>query len=59
MADGVDKKIVYGVQVCIATLLILFCLLNLTLLENEKLEKLWIGLLGSCVGYLIPSPMIR
>lgn len=57
----IDKKIIFGVQVAAVLLLAVFCLINLTVpgLENEKFEKLWIGLLGSCVGYLLPNPSLK
>lgn len=56
-----DRRLVYVVQVSAIILIILFCLFNLTIpsLANEKLEKLWIGLLGSSVGYLLPNPSLK
>lgn len=57
----VDRRIVYAVQVCAVIIIILFCLFNLTIpsLHNEKLEKLWIGILGSSLGYLLPNPTLK
>ena len=57
----VDQKIVYFVQITAVSLVVIFCLLNLTIpsLQNDRLEKLWIGLLGSSIGYLLPSPNLK
>lgn len=55
-----DRKIVYGVQVVTLLLIVVFCLVNLTVTTLAGAnEKLWIGLLGSCVGYLLPNPTLK
>ena len=56
-----DRRLVYSVQVLAIIIIILFCLFNLSIpsLANEKLEKLWIGLLGSSIGYLLPNPTLK
>ena len=58
---SLNCRIIYTVQVAVIFILILFSLLNLTIprLANENLEKLWIGLLGTCVGYLLPNPKLK
>lgn len=60
-STSLNCRIIYTVQVAVIFILILFSLLNLTIprLANENLEKLWIGLLGTCVGYLLPNPKLK
>ena len=55
-----DRKIVYGVQVATIFIIVIFCLVNLTLevLPTEN-EKLWVGLLGTSIGYLLPNPNLK
>lgn len=57
-----DQRIVYGVQVTLLYILIITCILNLSIpslrLEG-KFEHLWIGLLSSCIGYLLPNPNLK
>ena len=61
LPPSVDKKIVYAVQISGILLIILFCLINLTVpnLVSGDNEKLWIGLLGSSIGYLLPNPTLK
>lgn len=55
-----DRKIVYGVQVVTILIIVVFCLVNLTVKDLAgSNEKLWVGLLGSCVGYLLPNPTLK
>ena len=55
-----DRKIVYGVQVATIFIIVIFCLVNLTLevLPTEN-EKLWVSLLGTSIGYLLPNPNLK
>lgn len=57
----IERRIVYGVQVVGILLIIITCLLNLSIpnLHNDKLEKLWVGLLFSSIGYLLPNPSLK
>jgi hypothetical protein len=61
VASQKDRRLVFGIQVTAILIIIIFCLLNLTIphLQNDKLEKLWVGLLGSCIGFLIPNPTLK
>ena len=60
LSDGNPKnKIVYLIQVLTLLLIILFCLINLTGNFSPGNERLWVGLLGSCVGYLLPNPRLK
>ena len=55
-----DRKIVYAVQIAAIFIIIIFCLVNLTLKElSGDNEKLWVGLLGSSIGYLLPNPSLK
>lgn len=55
-----DKKVVYAVQISAILIIIIFCLINLTIptLSGDN-EKLWVGLLGSSIGYLLPNPSLK
>ena len=50
------REVVYFSQIIMIYIVILFCLLNLTL--NVGASNLWVALLGSCLGYLLPQPSI-
>lgn len=57
-----EQIVVYGVQVILLYLLIIVCLVNLsipTLHFEDKFENLWIGLLSSSIGYLLPNPNLK
>ena len=56
-----DKHIGFIFHITLVLLIAVFCLLNLTVpaLKDEKLEKYWVGLLGSCIGYLLPNPSLK
>lgn len=43
-------------QIVIIVIVIGFSLYNLTV--NEEKKELWVSLLSSCVGYLLPNPKI-
>jgi hypothetical protein len=51
------SEVKYGVQVVILYVVILTCLINLSIGKSD-LNALWISLLSSCIGYLLPSPYI-
>lgn len=56
-----DQRLVYALQVILLYILILVCVLNLSIpyIRFEKLEYLWIGLLSSSIGYLLPNPSLK
>ena len=59
-SQTLDRKIVYSVQIVAIFIIIIFCLVNLTLKElSGDNEKLWVGLLGSSIGYLLPNPSLK
>ena len=52
------SEIKFFTQVIILYIVIITCLVNLSLGKSD-LTALWISLLSSCIGYLLPSPYIR
>jgi hypothetical protein len=55
------NEVVFFVQIIIVYVVILTSLVNLTLQrgDNSGEQKLWIALLSSSLGYLLPNPSIR
>lgn len=53
------NKIVYIVQVLAILVIIVFALINLSLNLTPVNEKLWVSLLASCIGYLLPNPRLK
>ncbi len=51
------REVVYFSQIIIIYVVILFCLINLTLGTGDS--NLWVALLGSCLGYLLPQPSME
>ena len=51
------SEVRYFCQVTILYVVIFTCLANLSV-GSGKLNALWISLLSSCIGYLLPSPHI-
>lgn len=50
-------EIVFFTQVIVVYIIILTCIVNLTL--NIDPRDLWITLLSSCLGYILPAPTIQ
>ena len=48
------REVVYFCQTLIVYIVILVCLANLSLGHSES--NLWIALLSSCLGYMLPQP---
>ena len=56
----VSHDVVFFVQIIIVYVVILTSLVNLTLQRGDNSEqKLWIALLSSSLGYLLPNPSIQ
>lgn len=53
------NEIVFFCQVIILYIVIITCIVNLTIKHNDSDGKLWIALLSSSLGYLLPNPSIR
>lgn len=51
------QEIVFFSQVFIIYVVIITCVVNLTLGRDEG--KIWIALLSSCLGYLLPNPSLK
>lgn len=48
------REVVYFSQTILIYIVILACLLNLSIGNGES--NLWVALLGSCLGYILPQP---
>lgn len=53
------REVVFFCQVIIIYIVIILSLVNLTLNKSNSDSKLWIALLSSCLGYLLPNPSIK
>jgi hypothetical protein len=51
------SEIVFFFQVILIYIIVITAIVNLTLNQDEG--KIWIALLSSCLGYLLPSPSIK
>ena len=55
-------KLMFMCQVLIALIVIIAAIINLSLpptVRNEKLQVMWIALLSSTLGYMMPSPSVK
>lgn len=51
------SQVVYFSQIIIIYIMIITCILNLSFKNGDS--NLWIVLIGSCLGYILPSPKIK
>jgi hypothetical protein len=51
------NEIVFFCQVIAIYTVIITCIVNLSL--SHPLTELWVGLLSSCIGFLLPNPSIK
>ena len=51
--------IVYLVQLVILTIVIGVALLNLSLGWHKENKDMWVAMLSSCIGYMLPSPTYK
>lgn len=51
------NTVIVVAQVLVIFVVISVSLLNLT--RGDKKKELWVSLLSSCVGYLLPSPLTK
>ncbi len=58
-ATDYRNKIVYSLQIVAIFVIIIFCLVNLSWSGTKEKEQLWIALLSSCLGYLMPNPRLK
>ena len=51
------SEIKFFAQIIVLYMVIVTCLINLSL-GKSHLDSLWISLLSSCIGYMLPAPYI-
>ena len=51
------NEVVFFSQVIILYTVILTCIINLSI--SQQHGEVWIGLLSSCIGFLLPNPSIK
>lgn len=51
------SKVTFIIQIIIITVVILTALLNISLNLGNK--ELWVMLLSSCLGYILPNPKLK
>jgi len=51
------SEVVFFTQVVILYIVIITCIINLSL--SHPLSELWVGLLSSSIGFLLPNPSIK
>jgi hypothetical protein len=60
MGKTVPKsEIVFGAQVFLIYIIVITAVVNLSLNGSEGDSKIWIILLSSCLGYILPNPKIK
>ena len=52
------KRVLFVSQVVLVYIVVIACILNLSINKGEN-ERVWIVLLSSCMGYLLPSPKLK
>lgn len=53
------SEVVFGAQVLLIYIIVVTAIVNLSLDGNSSDSKIWIILLSSCLGYILPSPTIK
>ena len=51
--------VVYIVQLIVLTIVILVALLNLSLGWQKDNKDMWVAMLSSCIGYMLPAPSYK
>ena len=51
------REVVYFSQTIMIYIVVMFCLIMLALERGTR--ELWVALLGSCLGYLLPHPSLE
>lgn len=52
------NEIIYFTQISIIAIVIAACIVNLSITSNCD-QTLWASLLGACIGYVIPAPVLE
>jgi hypothetical protein len=53
------SEIVFGTQVLLIYIIVVTSIVNLSLKGSEGASKIWIILLSSCLGYILPNPKLK
>jgi hypothetical protein len=51
--------VVYISQLSVCLIVIITAIVNLSLSNNDKNQSVWLVLLSSCLGYILPSPSMK
>ena len=51
--------VVYIVQLVVLTIVILVALLNLSMGWQKDNKDMWVAMLSSCIGYMLPAPSYK
>jgi len=51
------NEVVFFSQIVILYIVIITCIINLSI--SHPLSELWVGLLSSSIGFLLPNPTIK
>jgi hypothetical protein len=50
------REVLFIAQIGIIFIIVLACILNLSLFPHDDFSSVWIALLSSSLGYLLPNP---
>ena len=51
------QEVIYFTQVVLIYIVVIACIVNLSFWDDN--QSLWVSLLSSCIGYILPSPKLR
>ena len=51
------QEIVFFCQIIVIFVIIITCIVNLSIKNGDS--NLWVALLSSCLGYILPNPRIK
>ena len=51
-------EFVFISQVVLVYFIVIACIVNLSINTEEHISRVWLILLSSCMGYLLPSPKL-
>ena len=52
-----ENRVVFITQIILIYVVVISAIVNLSV--GSELQSLWISLLSSCLGYLLPTPKIK
>ena len=53
------SQLVFASQVLLIYIVVITSVVNLSLSPDDSTSKLWIILLSSCLGYILPNPTLK